>query len=57
MNFCTEFCKAQIFPCEYRQIKKNTYFEEHLEVAASGDPKVFSDTAKRIIVTAQDPRN
>ena len=26
---------TQIFSCEYREIYKNTYFEEHLQTAAS----------------------
>ena len=33
-----------MFSCEYCEIFKNTYFEEHLKIAASKDLKVFNDT-------------
>ena len=57
-NFTKKETPAQVFSCEYLKIKKkNTYFQEHLQVAASGDLKEFNDTAKRIIVTAQALRN
>ena len=26
---------AQVFPCEFSEIFKNTYFEEHLRIATS----------------------
>ena len=50
---------AQVFSREYcKKIKKKTtYFEGHLQVAVSGDLKVFNDKAKWIIVTAQALRN
>ena len=30
---------TQVFSCEYYEIFKNTYFEEHLRTAASVDSK------------------
>ena len=32
---------TQIFSCEYREIYKNTYFEEHLGMAASAFLETF----------------
>ena len=36
----TEAAPKQVFPCEYCQIFKNTYFEKHLQTTASADSKV-----------------
>ena len=34
-NFIEKEALAQVFPCEFWQIFKNTYFEKHLRTAAS----------------------
>ena len=39
-NFIKKDTPTQVFSCEYCKIKKSTYFEKHLQVAASGDLKV-----------------
>ena len=33
--FITKEIPAQVFPCEYQEIFKDTYFEAHLHTAAS----------------------
>ena len=45
-NFIRKETPTQVFSCEYCEVFKNTSFEEHLQMAASGDLKVFNDTAK-----------
>ena len=37
-NFIKNETPTQVFSCEYFEIFKNTYFQEHLERAASEDP-------------------
>ena len=34
-SFFNKVVPAQVFSCEYCEISKNTYFEEHLRTAAS----------------------
>ena len=34
-NYINKGASTQIFSCEYREIYKNTYFEEHMRTAAS----------------------
>ena len=43
-----------LFYCEYCEIIKNTYFEEYLPLAASGDLKAVKDPAKWIIAAAPE---
>ena len=40
----------QIFPCEYWEIFKNTYFEEHLQKAASVNRKIYNQVFWQIIM-------
>ena len=37
LNVCNFIEKRQVFSCEYFDIIKNTYFEEHLQTTASGN--------------------
>ena len=37
---------AHVFSCQYCEIFKNTFFEEHLPMAGFGSPKEFNDMAK-----------
>ena len=36
-NLCWGLLSIKLFSCEYDEIFKNTYFEEHLQMAASGN--------------------
>ena len=35
-SFIKQRLKHRCFPCQYSKIFKNTYFEEHLQITASG---------------------
>ena len=37
-NFIKKESLAQVFYCEFCEISKNTFFTEHLRIAASGEP-------------------
>ena len=37
MQPCYKETPTQVFSCEYCEILKNTYFEEHIRTAASAD--------------------
>ena len=46
-NFIKKETRTQVFSCEYcKKFFKKTYFQEHLQVVASGDLEVFNDAAK-----------
>ena len=45
-NFIKKETPTPVFSCEYKGVFKNTPFEEYLQMAASGDLKVFNDTGK-----------
>ena len=37
-NFIKKETLAQVFPCEFCEISKTTFFTEHLQTTASDDP-------------------
>ena len=43
------FNKAAVFSCEYCQIFKNAYFEEHLQTAASGIKNAISSIERTLV--------
>ena len=45
-NFIKKENPTQVFSTSYYEVFKNTYFEEYLQMTASGDLEVVNDPAK-----------
>ena len=48
-NFVKKETLVQVFPCEFCEISKNTFFTEHLWVTASGILKDFMNEKNELL--------